>query len=131
MKPDIANRADLNDIVVSFYSLVRSDEVLSPIFEKAIDDWDEHLEKITDFWNIQLFQVKGYTGNPIQTHQQVDEANDYSITPELFGKWLFYWMNTINERFEGPTTELLKERTRKMQTVLYLKMFEKKQQKSI
>lgn len=124
---DILSREDLFFIVDTFYKQVRADEVLGPIFNSHIQDWPDHLEKITDFWNVQLFGEKGYRGNPIVAHQQVDEQNNHSITPEHFGTWLRYWMNTINSNFSGKNTELLKERTRKMQTVLYLKIFENRQ----
>jgi hemoglobin len=38
-----------------------------------IEDWDEHLEKLTDFWEMNLFGGKSYKGDPLKAHVKVDE----------------------------------------------------------
>lgn len=129
-KQDIKDRKDLYFIVKTFYDLLKVDTQIGPIFIEMIQDWDGHLEKITSFWEVQLFNIRsGYQGNPIQAHQKVDEAQGYSITPEDFGVWLFYWVNVINDNFEGEKAEELKDRARKMQTVLYLEIFKNRKNK--
>lgn len=127
MKQDIQNRADVFKVVTDFYAQVRKDQMLGPIFDAQITEWDAHLEKITGFWYQMLFQVKGaYYGNPIEAHVQVDAHANHEIAPTHFGKWLYYWINTIHDRFEGPMANLMIEHARKMQTVLYLNMFKHK-----
>lgn len=126
MKHDIQGRDDLFLLVCNFYEQVKKDEEIGPVFHQIISDWDAHLERITDFWEQHLFGVQKYKGNPIEVHNHVDEQMNYSITAHHFGTWLFYWMNTINELFEGKNAELLKFKTRKMQTIFYVDMHKHK-----
>ena len=49
MKEDLKERADINKLVVTFYSKVRKNEEIGYFFNNTIQDWDEHLEKLTDF----------------------------------------------------------------------------------
>jgi len=48
----IENRNDINILVNNFYSKIRKDDLLGPIFNAHIPDdkWKEHLDKLTDFW---------------------------------------------------------------------------------
>lgn len=126
MLPDITTRADIALIVEKFYTKVRNDELLGDIFNKQITDWDFHLNRITNFWEQILFQTRKYVGNPMETHVKVDARTNHSIQPIHFGKWLALWFSTINEHFEGEHAEMLKNQARKMQTVLFMRMWEHK-----
>ena len=53
-KQDIKNREDIHLLVSKFYKKVRQDKDLGPFFSK-IEDWDEHLERLTTFWESSLF----------------------------------------------------------------------------
>lgn len=120
MKKEIENRADLSLLVHTFYDRVRKDEELGPIFNSIITDWEAHLEKITDFWQQHLFGIHKYHGDPIEAHNRVDEVMENTISAHNFGTWLFYWLNTLDELFEGKNVETLKFKARKMQTVFFL-----------
>ena len=120
----IENREDVALIVRSFYAKVRTDETLSPIFNTIIKDWEEHLEKLTDFWTMQLFGGKIYEGNPIKVHQEVDDQSGHQVSAYHFGTWLNLWFETIDTNFSGENADTLKRRARKMQTVLMVAMYE-------
>lgn len=120
----IENREDVSVIVRGFYAKVRTDETLSGIFNGIVTDWEEHLEKLTDFWTMQLFGGKGYGGNPIRVHQEVDGRSGNAITAYHFGTWLNLWLETIDAGFIGEHADTLKRRARKMQTVLMVSMHE-------
>lgn len=128
IKKDINNREDVFLLVSTFYKKVRAENVLGPIFNAQIKDWDAHLEHLTTFWETSLFFTKKlekkYKGNPLQVHVEVDKAINNSITEHHFGIWLNLWTQTINELFEGDYAENAKRRARKMGTFLYLKIFE-------
>ncbi|WP_418604401.1 group III truncated hemoglobin [Hwangdonia sp.] len=132
-KKDIETRADVFLLVSSFYKKVRKDAVLGPFFNDVIKDWDEHLDKLTTFWESSLFMTrrleKKYKGNPLEAHVKVDRANNNSISELHFGLWLNLWFQTIDELFEGDYAENAKRRARKMGTFLYLKIFEARQSK--
>lgn len=123
---DIENRADISLVVHTFYAQVRKDDVIGSIFNKQITDWDFHLDRIINFWEQILFQTRKYIGNPMETHVKVDKNADHQIEPMHFGRWLELWFSTINKYFEGENAEILKNQARKMQTVLYMRMWEHK-----
>ncbi|MGB5371186.1 MAG: group III truncated hemoglobin [Flavobacteriaceae bacterium] len=123
-KQDIKNREDINLLVDSFYTKIRKDAVLGPIFNQIVTDWEPHLELLTDFWETQLFLKRKYFGNPVTAHQEVDDKMQHTITPEHFGLWMNHWFATIDELFEGETAYIAKNRAQKMSTMLYLKIYE-------
>ena len=94
---------DINNIrlfVDEFYEKVRQDDVLGPIFLKAIPgDWRPHLNKMYAFWNTVLFGVSGYKGNPFSKHAPLQIEQDH------FDRWLKLFAETINTHFEGPVAQ--------------------------
>jgi len=122
MKKDIKTREDVFLLVTSFYKKVRKDETLGPFFEN-IKDWDEHLDRLTTFWESSLFLKTKYFGNPLEAHVDVDKAQGNKISELHFGIWLNLWFETITELFEGENAENAKMRARKMGTFLYLNIF--------
>lgn len=123
MKKQIQSREDVSLLVHSFYAKIRKDEEIGHFFNDVIKDWDEHLEKLTNFWEMNLFGVRNYMGNPIEAHIEVDQNSGGVITTNEFGIWLNHWFATIDELFEGENAETLKRRARKMSSMLYLNMF--------
>lgn len=130
MKKQIENRDDVSFLVHHFYAKIRADEEIGFYFNKMISDWDAHLEKLTDFWEMNLFGVKKYNGNPLAVHNEVDTHFDSKITSNEFGIWLNHWFQTIDEYFEGENADTLKRRARKMSTFLYMSMFENRKKES-
>lgn len=124
MKKEIENRQDVFFLVDTFYTKVRADKLLGPIFNEAIDDWPAHLERLTDFWETNLFFVNKFKGNPVRKHQEVDTNNNRTIDSLHFGVWLRYWMETLETHFRGERAALAKNRARTMGTHLFLKIFE-------
>lgn len=124
MRKQIENRADVEFLVHQFYAKIRADNEIGFYFNTMIKDWDAHLEKLTDFWESNLFAVRKYNGNPLTVHNEVDSHFEGRITSNEFGIWLNYWFQTLEEHFEGENAETLKRRARKMGTFLFLSMFE-------
>ena len=125
-KKEIKNREDVFLLVTKFYDKVRIDDTLGPFFER-IDDWDEHFEKLTTFWESSLFLKTKYYGNPLEAHVKADNEHENKITELHFGVWLNLWFQTIDELFVGETADNAKRRARKMGNFLYLKIFEARQ----
>jgi len=124
MKKQIENRTDVEFLVHQFYTKIRADKEIGFYFNTMIKDWDAHLEKLTDFWETNLFAVQKYKGNPLSAHNEVDARFEGKITSNEFGIWLNYWFQTLDEHFEGENVEILKRRARKMGTFLFVSMFE-------
>ncbi len=123
IKP-IETRTDLTFLVNTFYARVRKHEVLGPIFNAKIKDWDSHLLKITDFWETTIFLGKSYHGNPMRKHLELDKELGNSIEQAHFGHWLELWFNTVDTYFEGEKANLAKERARNMAHILFMRIFE-------
>lgn len=80
-------------LVDRFYAKVRDDVVIGPVFNDAIADWPEHLEKLTAFWSSVMLTSGRYKGNPMMAHLKHVKA----ITPPMFERWLGLWRETACE----------------------------------
>ncbi|WP_223033476.1 group III truncated hemoglobin [Hanstruepera marina] len=131
-KKDIETRADVNLLVSTFYDKVKADAFLGPFFLPIIKDWNAHIERLTTFWESNLFITRKleqkYYGNPLEVHVKVDQENNQSITEHHFGVWLNLWFETIDELFEGEVADNAKRRARKMSTFLYLNIFQSRKE---
>lgn len=122
-KKEIKSRAEVSKLVRTFYGKIRKEETLGPIFNGIITDWEEHLEKMTDFWESNLLYARKYFGNPMMAHIAVDQKYDHSIEMKHFGTWLNLWYETIEDNFEGEVAQLARDRARMMSTNLFLAIF--------
>jgi len=127
MKP-IESQKDIELLVHTFYSKIRTDELLGPIFNSHIREveWPSHLNKLIDFWETNLFGVHKFRGSPIQKHLKVDKNFDYGIDVIHFGKWVHLWVETINELFVGDYAEKAIYIARKMATGQYVSLWKEK-----
>lgn len=81
-------RADIDEAMIktlvhSFYASVRADALLGPIFDGAVRDWDEHLDKLCAFWSSVTLATGRYRGTPMRAHADVAD-----IGPAHFARWL-------------------------------------------
>ena len=83
----------LEQLVDRFYAKVREDEVLGPVFNAAVQDWPEHLEKLTAFWSSVMLTTGRYKGNPMFAHLKHKSV----IEPAMFDRWLGLWRETASE----------------------------------
>lgn len=93
--------------VHTFYGRVRQDEVLGPVFNDAIDDWDEHLAKLCDFWSSVLLATGRFRGSPMAAH-----ARRPAIHDEHFPRWLDLFERTAHEVCPPEAAALFVERSR-------------------
>ena len=128
MKQDIQNREDVYKLVSTFYAKVRDNEKIGYVFNEIIEDWPSHLEKLTDFWETNLFFVSKFRGNPMQAHVDVDRHFNNSIEQKHFGEWLNMWFETVDELFEGDRASIAKNRARNMASNLFMAVYEHRQQ---
>jgi len=121
---EIETRLDVSKLVGEFYKKIREHSILGPIFNRAIPDesWPAHLEKLTDFWETNLFGKPVFKGNPMQAHRNLDVANNHTIEMEHFGLWIQLWFDTLDTYFHGEIADRAKRASRKMATGLYFGM---------
>lgn len=123
MKKEIEDREDVFRLVDTFYVKIRKNDLLGPIFESHIDDWPKHLERLTDFWETNVFFNRKFKGNPLLKHQLVDEKANYSIDEHHFGVWLNLWFETVDQLFIGEKAVIVKNRARSMGTFFHVNLF--------
>jgi len=78
-------------MVHAFYAKVRRDEVLGPIFNGHIRDWEHHLGKLVDFWSSMLRGTGRFTGAPMPKHAALP-----GLSAELFQRWLALFRDTTS-----------------------------------
>ena len=109
----------LNALVEAFYARVRSDDELEPIFNDAINDWPEHLEKLTAFWSSVMLTSGRYKGQPVPAHMKHRDR----ITPALFNRWLDLWRRTTDDMMTPDAAEALQAKANRIAESLQLAMF--------
>jgi hemoglobin len=87
------DQATLPVLLRRFYDRVRRDAELGPVFNDAVHDWPEHLDRLEDFWSSVMLASGRYKGNPIVIHL----IHAQRITPGMFGRWLELWEQTTGE----------------------------------
>lgn len=113
------NDEGLQKLVTAFYSRVRADVELGPIFNDAIEDWPEHLDKLTDFWSSVMLTSGRYKGQPVPAHVKHKDR----ISPELFDRWLGLWAQTTDELMEPEAALQLQAKAARIAESLKLAMF--------
>jgi hemoglobin len=109
----------LEQLVETFYARVRQDAELGPIFNEAIADWPDHLEKLTAFWHSVMLTSGRYKGQPVPAHRKHRDR----ITPELFDRWLALWNRTTAEIMAPDAAAALQAKAAKIGESLKLALF--------
>ena len=122
----IASREDVDFLVRRFYEQVRDHELLGPVFNEIVQDWEVHLVHLSDFWEMILLQTGPGAGkfNPTKVHREVDAKVNYSIDQVHFGNWLELWFATLDQYFEGEVATYAKEHARRMAHMLFMRIWE-------
>ncbi|WP_324261106.1 group III truncated hemoglobin [Altererythrobacter sp. H2] len=109
----------LTTLVEAFYARVRADAELGLIFDDAIDDWPEHLEKLAAFWSSIMLTSGRYKGRPVPAHMKHRDR----ITPALFGRWLNLWKRTTDDLMSADAAAALQAKAERIAESLQLAMF--------
>lgn len=107
--PELCTEDEVFQLVHAFYSRVRRDAILGPIFERNVADWDRHLSKLVDFWSTALRGSKSYRGNPMQVHCALPE-----LTHSMFEHWLDLFFDAANALPNRPMGERAVEISRRI-----------------
>ncbi|GGW22229.1 group III truncated hemoglobin [Arenibacter certesii] len=117
MKQHLRHRTDIHRLVETFYSKIKEDPMLAPIFNEVIkEDWEVHIKKMYSFWGTVLLNKRTYYGNPFMPHA------DLPVEKIHFDRWLLLFNETRNENFEGEKAEEAKWRAQKMAEMFHHKI---------
>lgn len=93
-------------MVGQFYDRVRDDDLLGPVFDSRIEDWDPHLARMVLFWRAILRSERVFTmslrGGPPALHRSIDE-----LSLSHFERWLSLFSEVVDDIYEaGPAAEV-------------------------
>ena len=114
---DIAELEDIKVLVDQFYTNVRKDQLIGPIFIQKIEDrWPIHVDKMYRFWQTILLEEHTYMGRPFPPHMKLP------VGPEHFDRWLALFTSTVDQNFKGEKAEEAKWRAGKMAEMFQIKI---------
>lgn len=114
---DLTPGAGVARLVDAFYTRVRADDCIGPIFnDVAKVNWATHLPKMYAFWDSVLFGVPGFKGNPLAVHLVLAERTP--LTPHEFDRWVSLFHATVDELFVGPMATEAKQRAVRIATMM-------------
>jgi len=76
------SEAMVERLVHAFYAKVRADEMLAPVFEARIHDWEPHLAQMCAFWSSVALMTGRYHGTPMAKHAPLP------VDAGHFDRWL-------------------------------------------
>lgn len=91
--PEVLDEAMIHAVVHGFYDQIRNDDLLGPIFNRAIaeEDWPHHLGKMCAFWSSTLLRTGRYDGRPLPPHLAIPELGEAH-----FRRWLRLFRGTVH-----------------------------------
>ena len=119
LPPPLTDEAEIETLVRDFYSRIRADEVLGPIFARVIgDDWEPHLQKMFAFWSSVMLMSGRYKGQPMVAHIRLKQ-----VRPEHFDRWLSLFEEATHRNCTPDTAAAFLEKARRIAESLKLGMF--------
>lgn len=115
MQPQLSEQ-DLAKLIPEFYARVRADPVLGPVFNRAIADWDEHLEKLQAFWSSIMLTSGRYKGQPMVAHLR----HEGTMTMANFDRWLALWRRTTGDLLDPDIAAALQAKAARIAESLQL-----------
>lgn len=115
----LPDESDLQRLIPTFYARVRQDDLIGPVFNAAIDDWDHHLDKLIDFWSSVMLTTGRYKGNPMAAHLKHLAA----LSPEMFDRWLALWAEVTGEMLDAGAASAMQEKAERIAESLKLALW--------
>lgn len=104
---DIETREDCERLVRAFYARALTDPMIGWLFtDVAGIDLEEHVPRITAFWETMLLGAGTYRGGAFGVHAHVHEQA--RLRAGHFERWLGLWRATVDGLFAGPRADLAK-----------------------
>jgi truncated hemoglobin YjbI len=85
------DEAMIDRLVRTFYSRARLDQLIGPIFENRVHDWEGHLGRMCAFWSSVTLMSGRYHGQPMVAHLPL------SIDSPHFDRWLEIFAATARD----------------------------------
>ncbi len=124
MAPVDVSEAEIGVLVDTFYGRVRRDEVLGPIFHRALGEgdaeWAAHLARLKDFWTSIALRSGRYHGDPFSAHLRLP-----GLEPAMFDRWLEMFGTVCDEVFAPDIAAFFREKAERIARSLRMGLFER------
>jgi hemoglobin len=121
MKKDIETREELEDFLWTFYEKAFADNLIGRFFTEVVPlDLDTHIPIIANFWESVAFNKPSYRKNVMEVHKHIHHLS--KIKKEHLDRWVKIFTETLDEPFEGPKAELMKQRAKSIATLMDIKL---------
>lgn len=88
-RSELCTEEEIKTLVFGFYDKIRIDDILGPIFNAHIHDWDAHLTIMVQFWSSMLLGTGTFNGTPMPKHVALP-----NLEASLFRHWLALFEET-------------------------------------
>jgi hemoglobin len=88
--------ADIRTTVRAFYDAARADDLIGPVFDSIIKDWDQHLKTMDDFWSGALLGTQRYQNAPFPPHIKI------KMDQRHFDRWKELWLPAAEAHLPEP-----------------------------
>ena len=99
----------IRELVHAFYTTVRRDPLLGPIFNAKVADWDAHLATLCRFWSSVTLLTGAYKGRPMLVHAGLPD-----IDGPHFARWLALFKETAESMCPPEAAELFVDRSQRI-----------------
>jgi hemoglobin len=112
MQHQTITKKNIRIMVDRFYSTILKDELLADFFIKKLgdemisDEWQEHLDKLTDFWASITLGDAAYSGQPVKPHLHME-----GLQRETFEQWLKLFFKTVDRLYTKEAADIFKARS--------------------
>lgn len=106
------NKENVNKMIKMFYAKVIKDEEIGYFFTDILGDdlqneeWQTHLEILTNFWLTMMGQGGEYNGNPFMPHMALKGLNR-----DKFSRWLEIFHKVVSKVFNEEIANEFKDRS--------------------
>lgn len=108
------DEAMIERLVRGFYTRVRQDAVIGPIFEARIEDWEPHLQRMMLFWSSVVLMSGTYHGQPMRKHVSLP------VDGRHFDRWLELFEATARDLCPPAAADLFIDRAHRIAESLEL-----------
>jgi hemoglobin len=102
------SEAMIERLVHTFYGRVRQDDLIGPIFNAKVGDWDDHLAKLCAFWSSVILRTGRYDGRPLRPHLMMP------LEGKHFERWLGLFEDTAGKVLPRTAALLFIDRARRI-----------------
>jgi hemoglobin len=104
----------IEQLVRGFYARIRDDDLLGPIFNSRIQNWEPHLQRMCAFWSSVVLSSGIYHGQPMRMHLPLP------VEARHFDRWLDLFEQTARGLFSEQVAQYFMERAQRIATSLEL-----------